>query len=202
MAGEFRQADIARRLQRLWNEIGQLSARIKSLENSASFADDPALEQLPSRHIFYPVIVTTVSTMTFQARICIPTSASSPWTIDTSIATSLTVFVPPDQDVPRVDEILCVQFTGTYGANYAAVYGWFDPVRQWQFGKLDGELSPSGVATVSIYEWSGSAWTDTGRHELGYAPPIFAVGTIPSAKWVFIDRHRQAKRFYVLGREC
>lgn len=72
----------------------------------------------------------------------------------------------------------------------------------WHFGKLSAALGVGSSATVRIYRWNGSAWTDSGRDITAYAPPLLTTGTIAQGKWVRIEWHHQARRWYVVSAEC
>jgi hypothetical protein len=76
------------------------------------------------------------------------------------------------------------------------------PPPPWQFGKLDGALAVAGSATVSLWTWNGAALADSGDNQLSYAPPLLSGGSIASGKFVRIEYHGGANRWYVVSAEC
>jgi hypothetical protein len=72
----------------------------------------------------------------------------------------------------------------------------------WLYGKLDGAMAAAGSATVSIYEWDGSAWADSTENKTVYAPPLLSSGSIAIGKWVRIGYNSQSTRWEVLSAEC
>ena len=73
---------------------------------------------------------------------------------------------------------------------------------QPKFGKVDDNPWTTGTATVSIWEWSGSAWADSTENETVYAPPLLASGSIASGKWVRIEWVYEVERWEVVSAEC
>ena len=68
------------------------------------------------------------------------------------------------------------------------------------WGKLDGSLSSSGSATVSIY-WKYPL-VDSGNNVTAFAPPLLTSGTVSSGNWVEVTYRPDAQKWYVTGAQC
>jgi len=79
---------------------------------------------------------------------------------------------------------------------------WLATPPKFLYGKLDGALAAAGSATVSVYYWTGSAWTDTTANLTTYAPPLLSSGSIASGKWVRIEWCFDSARWEVVSAEC
>ena len=110
-------------------ELQQAGSRLNNLEKKDKTGWQPRVNTLPSKYIFFPVSVTSVSTSNclFYGHILEPnTETCSPWTLDTSLTTPITVSVVDPSSMPDVGDIVRADFTGTYSTTPVARYGLFD----------------------------------------------------------------------------
>ena len=68
---------------------------------------------------------------------------------------------------------------------------------QPKFGKVDDNPWTTGTATVSIWEWSGSAWADSTENETVSMPPWIATWSVATGTWVRLDYDYQSEKWIV-----
>jgi hypothetical protein len=66
---------------------------------------------------------------------------------------------------------------------------------QPKFGKVDDNPWTTGTATVSIWEWSGSAWADSTENETAEMPPWIATWSVATGTWVRLDYDYQSEKW-------
>jgi len=66
---------------------------------------------------------------------------------------------------------------------------------QPKFGKVDDNPWTTGTATVSIWEWSGSAWADSTENETVSMPPWIATWSVATGTWVRLDYDYQSEKW-------
>ena len=66
---------------------------------------------------------------------------------------------------------------------------------QPKFGKVDDNPWTTGTATVSIWEWSGSAWADSTENETADMPPWIATWSVATGTWVRLDYDYQSEKW-------
>jgi len=96
--------------------------------------------------------------------------------------------------------ILWTDRTST-GEKWALVRIGVNPLMTYR-GKLTQTLSPGGSAPMTIYYYSGSAYTSDSISETVYAPPEMTTGTFPADKWYRVAWEPQAFRLEIDTREC
>lgn len=131
MAQLFRQAEIARRLKSLFEQVGSLDRGLKQVEKNTIATDLPTIEHMVCPFVFFPVRVTAVNTAnkTFYAWIQVAgTSDSTPWIDSTELSTHILVNVPPSIALPAVGDWARADFTGNYGGSFSPRYGMFSGV--------------------------------------------------------------------------
>ena len=66
-----------------------------------------------------------------------------------------------------------------------------------KYGKVDDNPWTTGTATVSIWEWSGSAWADSTENETVSMPPWIATWSVATGTWVRLDYDYQSEKWIV-----
>ena len=175
--------EIAERLAQLLGEIKQMDVRVRVLEDSREIAGEPeipcaGMTSPLSPFVFYPVKVTSISTVSslFYARRIVPDATG--WTEDTVLTTPITIAVPSNISYPAVDDIVRADFTGTYGAAFNPRYGLFDRVRPDRVGfVLTADMS-GGEATAKILPtWDSASETYIGS----------VAGVVVDTRGIFTD---------------
>jgi hypothetical protein len=195
---------MAKRIRQLMASVERLGERIKVLENKDTWESYISQEDTPCQYIFYICKVTSVvaADKIFYAVAQQPyTTTASPWESDADITSAFTVSVPAPNFLPVAGQTVRIDFTGTYGNSFLPRYGYFTQARIWDYGKLDGSLSMSGVQTVSVYRHNGVSWSSISTKVSVAAPPILNT-TIGSGKWVDFEYSEVNLMFLVRGYEC
>jgi hypothetical protein len=97
---------------------------------------------------------------------------------------------------PRLDQERHLTFWHSFGG-MRAIFG-----TSIQIGKLDGALSQGGSATMSLWEWDGSTFSDSGTNCTVYDFLLAAGQSIASGKKVVAFGHKQSRYMIVLAAEC